>query len=493
MKIINIIMGLLVIFLILFNPKTASKEAESSNSSAIAKEQAIEWIENKLTPANGLENHVVRTSITQLMNQYKIPGLSMVFIEQGAIAWRKTYGYANINTQEKVTVDTVFTGASFSKPLTALAALSLVEKKVLRLDENVNDKLLNWQVPENKFTEKEKVTLRHLLSHRAGVKNDIYSSYSPSQPMPSITSMLAGQAAEPEASVVFAPGSKEQYSNPGYSIIQKLIEDTTKQSFDKVLNDLVFVPSNMHDSSFQQPMPRHLWKHKAIGYDDNLAPFDYKLFPYKAAGGVWTTPSDIAKFIITLFEDYSGANKIVSSSTMQKIFSQDPVRLGFAKIYDEDSSELIFRHYGTNQGFSSYLVGSLEKRQAFVVMTNGSMEFEFLDYIARGFAEYYDWEHLQPRLYKPYTQASTALAEYTGDYIGDDAQTVKVTIENDALTIRHSSQDAADKPIQISEGAFISKYNAVKYEFLKPRGKSDEPIKWLRMTSATGSQSYAEK
>jgi hypothetical protein len=67
-----------------------------------------------------------------------------------------------------------------------------------------------------------------------------------------------------------------------------------------------------------------------------------------------------------------------------------------------------------------------------------------------------------------YTQESTAVAEYIGEYIVDDAQPVKVTIENDVSIIRHSSHDAADKPTQISEGAFISKYRELKYEFLKP-------------------------
>lgn len=457
-------------------------------------QEAIEWIENHLTPSESLKNHISRKSILEAMSEYKIPGVSMAFVDQGEIAWTKTYGYADLQTLEKVTKDTVFTGASFSKPLTAIAALDLVENNKLNLDENVNNKLEGWHIPENEFTENEKVTLRHLLSHRAGVKNDLWSSYLPEQTVPSLTQMLAGQppSVDPAVSVIATPGSAEQYSNPGYSIIQKLIEDVTDQSFEKVLDELVLEVSGMSDSSFQQPIPDYLQTRRATGYDENLNPFPYRLFPYKAAGGIWTTPSDMARFIITLYKDYEGHNKILSSSAMAKVFSRDPIRLAFAKIYDENSEDLLFRHYGTNQGFSSYLVGSIHKHQAVVIMTNGHMEFEFLDYVARAVAEFYDWDYLKPTIHLPYITTALELDDYIGHFRIDDKQ-LEFSIQNDMLAVKLKTENEPENLTQISPGEFISIKDSAKYQFLKAREASDGTFIWVRVTSPGGSESYAER
>lgn len=460
----------------------------------LSNQEAIAWIENNLTSANALKNHVSRKSIPKAMFEYKVPGVSMAFVDQGKVAWKKTYGYANLATSEKVTDNTVFTGASLSKPLTAIAALSLVESERLSLDENVNNKLEDWQVPENEFTKKEKVTLRHLISHRAGVKNDLWSSYLPEQSVPSLTQMLAGQhpSVDPATSIITTPGSIESYSNPGYSIIQKMIEDVTNKSFEHVLDELVLQPSEMNDSSFQQPIPEYLRARKAVGYDETVNAYSYKLFPYKAAGGVWTTPSDMARFIITLFKDYDGQHNILPTSMVEEVFSRNEVRLAFSKIYNENSEDLIFRHYGSNQGFTCYLVGSVLKRQAIVVMTNSDNGFELLDYIARAVAEFYQWDYLQPTIHMPYKAEASELENYTGHYLNNDKK-ITFSVDNNALTIKLKPSDNPQTLTHIGPGEFISTEDSVKYQFLRPRGESTGPFVWLRITSNGGSDSYVEK
>ena len=456
--------------------------------------KTITWIQNNLTPMHALKGQTIRKTIPELMSKYKIPGVSMVFIEEGKIAWKKTYGYANLETSEKVTDETVFTGASFSKPLTAVAALNLVETKKLSLDNNVNTTLKGWQVPENEFTNAAKVTLRHLLSHRAGIKNDLWNSYLPKQKAPSLLQLLSGQApsTDPATSVIAIPGSVERYSNTGYSVIQKLIEDVTDQKFEHVLDEFVLEPSGMKASSFQQPIPNNLQNKRAVGYDENLNPFPYKIFPYKAAGGVWTTPSDIASFIITLLNDYDGQQKLLSQSMMKNIFSRNPVRLAFAKIYGDDSDDLIFRHYGTNQGFSSYLVGSIQKRQAFVIMTNGHMEFEFLDYVARAVAEFYQWDYLKPSIHIPYQSTNSDLQNFTGQFKLNEKK-LSFVINDGKLLVEPNSSEKKKTLVQIGPGEFISTDDSVKYQFLKARENSDGTFIWLRVTSPGGSENFAER
>ena len=99
-------------------------------------------------------------TIADRMAHYKVPGVSVAFFDHGQIIWTKTYGFADVASKKPVTPDTLFQAASISN-LRSLAALRLVQDGKLSLDEDVNVKLRTWKVPENNFTVKEKVTVRH--------------------------------------------------------------------------------------------------------------------------------------------------------------------------------------------------------------------------------------------------------------------------------------------------------------------------------------------
>ena len=469
----------------------ASGETPAKNSPI---DPAVVWIEDNLVPVHSVANHVQRNSLAAVMDHYRIPGLSMAFVDQGKIAWTQAYGFANLEKNQKVTERTVFTGASLSKPLTAVAALDMVEAGQLDLDTAVNRWLEGWQIPDNEFTAQNVVSLRLLLSHRAGVRNDLWSSYLPGEPVPTLEQMLSGQppSVEPASEVVSVPGDSERYSNTGYTIVQKLIEDVTGKPFEEALAARVFRPSGMRDSTFYQPVPDELIERKATGYDEDLEPFAYKVFPYKAAGGVWTTPSDMARFVITLFEDLDGEQQVLDASTVQQIFSREPERLAFAKIFEDTSEDLIFRHYGTNQGFSSYLVGSLENRQAVVIMTNGHMAFEFLDYVARAVAEFYRWDYLQPNIYEPVPMSGTDLSRYAGLFTLDGSE-FNFSVESEQLTLKQGSSDASTALTPIAPGQFIAAEQSVRYQFLKARQNSDGTFVWVRVTAPGGSEEYAER
>ena len=180
--------------------------------------------------------------------------------------------------------------------------MNLVEKGLLDLDEDVNLKLKEWKVPETPFHQNEKVTLRRLIGHNAGIKNDLWSSYLPGEQVPTLSQMLAGEepSVDPATSVISEPGSRVAYSNPGYSIIQELLMDVSGEAFHPLIQNLVFDPSGMENSTFEQPIPDDLMQRRATGYTEELTPYPYRLFPYLAAGGIWTTPSDLAQFMIAL-------------------------------------------------------------------------------------------------------------------------------------------------------------------------------------------------
>jgi CubicO group peptidase (beta-lactamase class C family) len=106
-----------------------------------------------------------------------VPGVSIAVADAGRIVWTGAFGVRNANTAEPVTPHTVFQAASVSKSIAATGALRLVQAKLVDLDADVNRYLSSWRVPETEFTRREKVTLRRLMSHRAGVTGRGFISY----------------------------------------------------------------------------------------------------------------------------------------------------------------------------------------------------------------------------------------------------------------------------------------------------------------------------
>ncbi len=418
-----------------------------------------------MIPMYSVKGAVNRLSITEMMEKDNIPGLSIAFVDQGEISWQKCYGFSNLADSIPVNIETVFTGASLSKPITAVAALNLVEKGLLDLDEDVNKKLTEWKVPMTELTQKEKVTLRRLIGHQAGIKNDLWSSYLPGENVPTLNQMLSGEkpSVDPATSVVHEPGSKTEYSNPGYAIIQKLLMDVSNQEFDPIINNLVFEPSGMENSSFKQPIPEFLMERRAIGYTPELEPYPYKLFPYQAAGGIWTTPSDLAKFMITLMEDHrNGTNKLISRETSELIFSKNYWRFVFNLWNWGD--DIVFKHYGSNQGFNCFMYGSINKNQGIVVMTNSDNAFGFFDYIQRAVNDEYQWEYVRPEILDPIEPDISWFGAFDGfyDWRGSSVQ----FILEDQNLFMHIDGENYDMT-QVGERDFVLSEIPLKISFSK--------------------------
>ncbi|MHC9511979.1 serine hydrolase domain-containing protein [Kangiella sp. M94] len=480
----TLVKAVVVLLLAVGMDAMASNTAENMTS----KDKIAETIESNLLPIHYLKGHVTQKSIPQVMLQDKIAGVSIVFIDDGKIAWRKVYGYADLEEVEKVTAATVFTGASLSKPIAAITALQLVDQRQLDLDEDVNRKLESWKVPESGLTKLQKVTLRHLIGHTAGVMNLVGSSYSTEEKVPTVAQMLAGEApsVDPAITMKTEPGERYKYSNPGYYIIEQLIQDVTDKSFEDAVEEGVLSPANMKDSSFVQPIPEYLKKRKAIGYSNELQPYPYKIFPWRAAGGIWTTPDDLAKFISALMNDYhEGSNVLVSREMAEQIFARTDNRLGFTKKYSDEGEDLIFDHWGSNAGFTSYMVGSLEDKQGLVVMTNSDNGFALMAAISRAVAQEYDWKLLKPKVYEPVSIDEDSLTRYMGKF-GDgkeDGEVSQFSVKGGKFYLSSKGKNLDQELIPIASNKFILPSEYTTYEFIQGR---DGSIKWVRVTHESG-------
>ena len=209
-----------------------------------------ERLAQHLLPVVRVEGEDLRYAIDDRLAAYDCPGVSVAVIENGELAWAAGYGRIEPGGAA-VDADTLFAGASISKPVTAMIALRLVERGLLRLDEDINGQLTSWKLPENALTREVPVTLRMLLGHRAGTTVHGFGGTFGPHEMPTVHDILEGRAParnEP-VRVDKLPGGDARYSGGGTTIVQLMIEEATGKSFAEVAQEEIFEPLGMTRSS----------------------------------------------------------------------------------------------------------------------------------------------------------------------------------------------------------------------------------------------------
>ena len=318
----------------------------------------VNGIVNGLLPAAIIKGQLLpRMTLTEQMKYYNVPEVSIAFFDKGRVAWAHGYGLADRAANKPVTPDTLFQAASISKSVTAFAALRLVQEGKLNLDENVNLKLISWKIPENEFTKNEKVTLRRLLSHTAGMTVPSVGGYRADEQMPTTVQVLNGEKTSNEpVRVDRVPGKEFRYSGGGYVVVQQLVMDVTGESFPVLMHDLVFGALGMTHSMLDSPPPKYLWPKAAQPYD---APRNgWFFYSAMAPAGLWTTPSDLCLFAIEIEKAYAGQSKVLSYTlTHEMLTDQSEEIYGLGVALGQRGHAVRFWHSGANGGYQSLFEG----------------------------------------------------------------------------------------------------------------------------------------
>ena len=340
-------------FLVVLYPTIVPLASDKPRNTTDA-DAKVERIINGLLPAAAVKGQPVpRMTLAERMKYYNVPEVSIAFYKEGHIEWARGYGFADTTTNKPVSPDTLFQAASISKSVTAFAALRLVQQGKLRLDEDVNLKLVSWKVSDNEFTKTEKVTLRRLLSHTAGMTVPSVGGYKAGEYVPTTVQVLNGEKTSNEPiRVDQVPGKAFRYSGGGYVVVQQLMMDVTGKSFPTLMHDLVFEPLGMTHSTFEAPLPNSLWPQAAQPYDE---PHNgWYFYPAMAPAGLWTTPSDLCLFAIGVERAYGGQSTLLSQSLAREMLtyqSDEIYGLGFA--LGRRGQAMRFWHSGANGGYQS--------------------------------------------------------------------------------------------------------------------------------------------
>jgi len=316
----------------------------------------------------------------------------VALIENGTLSWSQTFG-AKDNER-------IYQVASLSKLVTAVAALPLVERDALDLDRNVNDDLVRWRVPESALTENHPVTLRGLLSMTAGIGVPGYLGYEPGAPLPGLIQILDGAppANSPPVRVEAAPGTRYAYSGGGYEIVQALIEDKTGLGFEDAVSKLLFRPLGMTSSFFQKPPWPELAARVATGHraDGRELPGGWRVVPELAAGGLWSSATDLAHLLIAIAQAYRGEDgALLARATARVMMTQhDGGPYGLGAAIAGGGKDRVLMKRGQNIGYQSYMLLFPETGQGIVVLTGSDNGTTLATALIRRAADAYKWPPL---------------------------------------------------------------------------------------------------
>ena len=430
-------------------------------------------------------------SLEERMKHWKVPGLSVAVVKDFKVEWARSYGVKDIETKEPATTDTLFQAGSISKPVAAMVALKRVQEGKIALDENINNKLVTWKLPDNEFTAKKKVTLANLLSHTGGLTVHGFPGYASGEKIPTLPQVLDGTEPANTAAVRvdMEPGTKFRYSGGGTTIAQLAIMDIEKKPYPQIAKETVLGPLNMTDSTYSQPLPDDWRKKAASGHraDGALVSGKIHVYPEMAAAGLWTTPTDLAKFGIEVQLSHAGkSNKVLPKELIDKMVTPFMEQVGLGFFIDKRGNSVYFGHDGADEGFRAMMLMHREKGYGAVIMVN-SDNGQILGEVMRGIAYAYRWDEFLT-VNEVISLDAPKLDEYAGRFQVNPDRILTVAREETKLVVRPTA-DAKFELLPIANDTFIRRDQNLKYTFVK--GAND--VSELKVTLPTGSITTAPK
>lgn len=300
--------------------------------------------------------------IPQWLQDAKLPGVSLLLINDGKLFWQRAFGVKDAVSKEPVDSETVFAACSNTKPVFAYAVVKLCEKGVMDLD-----------TPLTRYTSKrflegdprlDLITARHVLTHTTGFPN----WRNDQQPL----------------AIQFTPGTKRQYSGEGFHYLQSVVEEVTRQPFAEFMRVNILEPFGMKSSRF-------VWdamydRRIAKPHDKTGKPIETKpktasemaadLAVYGAAASLCTTPADYARFLLEILDPKpADAFRLDENSRREYLrpqFKRDEISsssLGW--VVAQFNGLTSFTHAGSAAGWNCDAIASTDRKAGIVIMTNG--------------------------------------------------------------------------------------------------------------------------
>lgn len=333
-------------------------------------------VESAAKKSDSLYREIQRVGLAAAKNNH-VPGVAIAVIQNGKVAWTQCIGFADMESKKPITTETVFNVGSVSKMVSAWGFMQLTEKGLITLDDPVDPFLVRWKLPVSQY-DMSKVTLRRILSHTAGLSVHGYGGSEQGIPLLSLEESLSGKTKRNGESVhlINEPGTKWEYSGGGYTLVQLLLEERTKEKFADYMKKNIFEPLGLKHTHYE--WTEKMMTSSATAYDTSGKPIKNRIFTEQAAAGLQTTILDMAHFTeLSIAPDSSQLNKVLKSTSLQLMeksvlpFSdQGKSGLGY-RFMNYEGLETI-GHTGENEGWSAGVFMHLPTKSGIVILCNGS-------------------------------------------------------------------------------------------------------------------------
>lgn len=410
------------------NTETTSRQLDTAEARQAA-------VEESLLAQTWVNGHAF--GLTERMRILDIPGVSVAVIHNGQLDWAAGYGVRDEASGLPVTIETVFQAASISKSVSALATLRLAQEGQIDLDAPIQDLLVSFKLPEANLS--GEVTPRRILNHTGGLNVHGFAGYQVGELIPTASDLLAGKGNSELLQRIEPAGSRYRYSGGGSTMLQVALSDLTGQDFNTIVRERVLNPLGMTRSTYEQPLPEELWPNHSAAHDHagRRITGGFHVYPEQFPAGLWTTPSDLAKFVLELqqlSDDQNG--QILTSKWGKEMLTPVFGRAALGLFITEFNGERWFRHSGSNQGFKCDFRASFNGGNGVIVMTNSEMGFEICQDIIRAVANVYEWPDMIHDPLKEIAVSPDHLKQYAGDYAFSPDEVAFITMEGDRLMVQ---------------------------------------------------------
>ena len=315
----------------------------------------------------------VSNLIVDLMNVNDIPGLSIGVVNKDSVLWVNAFGIKQKNTNDTIDTKTVFSLQSISKTITATGVMLAVQEGLVSLDTPIVSYIKEFTV-NSKFEKnpEKKITLRHLLSHRAGFTHEAPAGNNFQTKFDSFEQHISSIS---NTWLKFPVGDLYSYSNLGIDLAGYIIQVRSGMTFEEYIKKHLFIPLEMYNSSFDWEQIRNE-KNRAIGHSKkfNSTPLEFAMIP---AGACYTNVIDMSKFLqFHLNRGKHNGKNILESKYFDEMYEIPftDSEIGYALCVEvaDHNGEYVYSHGGGGFGFQTHIRWIPSSDLGIVVLTNST-------------------------------------------------------------------------------------------------------------------------
>ena len=348
--------------------------------------------------SGAVDESEIKARVNETLNRWPTVGLAVGVVRDGRLAFFCGHGLADIASHTPVTEDTVFRIASITKTFTAIAVMQLWEQGLIDLDAPANDYLRAYKLIPAKASFRP-ATVRHLLTHTAGIREvlhpsgllrmrDLGETVPLGRPVPSLAEYYRGGL-----HIDAEPGSRFMYSNHGFATLGQLVEDVSGQPLDRYMREHIFEPLGMVNTDLIRS--ERVQSYLATGYDlrsdGARAVTDYEVVTV-GGGSIYSTTRDMARYMAALLgggaNEYGSILKPATMATMFEPHYRPDARMpgnGLAFFRFNFGGHLAVEHDGILPGFDSQIFLAPDDGVGVMAFANGARQgFHWLTPVVGG-------------------------------------------------------------------------------------------------------------